>query len=91
MRNGQYVWVHRRSCLLEGFVFFFFLFSHARIGLLIQPGRETEKLIIVPLRWTKSLSYGLQPWQQTVPHNLCTQFSFRNTWLHGSYYGKVSD
>ena len=27
---------------------FVFLFSHARIGLLIEPGRETEKLIIVP-------------------------------------------
>ena len=26
-----------------------FFFSHARIGLLVEPGRETEKLIIVPL------------------------------------------
>ena len=30
--------------------FFFLLFSHARIDLLIEPGRETEKLIIVPLK-----------------------------------------
>ena len=29
----------------------FFFFSHARIGLLVEPGRETEKLIIVPLQW----------------------------------------
>ena len=35
-------------------VFFFgggggaFFFSHARIGLPVEPGRETEKLIIVP-------------------------------------------
>ena len=25
-------------------------FSHARIGLLVEPGQETEKLIIVPLQ-----------------------------------------
>ena len=33
-----------------------FLFSHARIGLLIEPGRETEKIIIVSFwqipRWS---------------------------------------
>ena len=31
------------SCFLGLF------FSHVRIGLLVEPGRETEKLIIVPL------------------------------------------
>ena len=31
------------------------LFSHARIGLLIEPVRETDKLIIVPLGWV----YGI--------------------------------
>ena len=39
------VGIRARHVYFEGFVF---LFSHARIGLLIEPGRETEKLIIVP-------------------------------------------
>ena len=46
MRNDLHVWVYWRSCLFWGLCF---LFSHARIGLLIEPGRETEKIIIVPL------------------------------------------
>ena len=33
------------SCFFGGLCFFF---SRARIGLLVEPGRETEKLIIVP-------------------------------------------
>ena len=38
------------SCFFLGLCFF----SHARIGLLVEPGRETEKLIIVPLKkWEK--------------------------------------
>ena len=32
----------------------FFFFARAHIGLLIEPGRETEKLIIVPLGWSKT-------------------------------------
>ena len=35
-----------RHVYFEGFVLF--VFSHARIRLLIESGRETEKLIIVP-------------------------------------------
>ena len=46
MRNELHVWVYGRSCIFWGLCF---LFSHARIGLLIEPGRETEKLIIVHL------------------------------------------
>ena len=48
---------------------FFFFFSHARIGLLVEPGREAEKLIIVPLprktQSTKRAKSGLP--QRNLP------------------------
>ena len=84
MRNDLHVWVYWRSCLFCGLCF---LFSHARIGLLIEPGRETEKLITLcpyVLLVKKSFRSGF-PWKKIrVPHGLSLSFPQKFSWQWAS-------